>query len=325
VDTNVGRIDNWGWEAQLSSRLFESDFVTFDLDLAADYTNNEIKDLCDENAQGVETCFAGTESIRIGYPYPNITVADLVVDAGWSDGSLPLCSGPVYDAGTRCVAGQNAFGQQLYAYCDLGVSTAPGGNSDPNASRYGLFPGGALQQCFAPDAIDLNLYAGRGFATHTFSVSPRFTFLEGDLQLFALAEGQYGRTAVDSGHLWGHNYRNSAVSRVQDDPWWVAYDLAVGTGCAWDKCLYDQDFWKLREVGMRYNLPLSLISRTGASRASLAFSARNVMKLWQKQKRIQEHPVTDPEMGNPNNLAGGGNFYAQPPMTSINLTLRVTF
>jgi hypothetical protein len=112
---------------------------------------------------------------------------------------------------------------------------------------------------------------------------------------------------------------------VQDDPWWVAYDLAVGTGCAWDKCLYDQDFWKLREVGMRYNLPMSLISRTGASRASLAFSARNVMKLWQKQKRIQEHPVTDPEMGNPNNLAGGGNFYAQPPMTSINLTLRVTF
>jgi hypothetical protein len=30
-------------------------------------------------------------------------------------------------------------------------------------------------------------------------------------------------------------------------------------------------------------------------------------------------------MGNPNNIAGGGNFYAQPPLSSINLTLRVTF
>jgi hypothetical protein len=322
VDTNVGQMDNWGWEAQVSARVFESDLVSVDLDLSADYTNNEIKNLCGTTALGVEACFAGTNEIRIGYPYPNITVADLVVDAGF-DPSLVNCTADLYAAGTRCRWSSNAYGAGYYAYCDVGVSSAPGGNDDPNAGRYSLYPGGALEQC--GNAVDRNLFAGRGFATHTFSLGPRFTFMEGDLQVFALAEGQYGRTMVDSGHLWGHNYNNSAVSIAEDDAWWVAYDNAVGTGCAWDKCLFDADFWKLREVGARFNLPESLIGRTGADRASLAFSARNVLTIWQAQKRIQNHVITDPEMGNPNNIAGGGNFYAQPPMSSMNLTLRVTF
>ena len=324
VDTNVGQIDNWGWEAQVSARLFESDLVSVDLDLGADYTNNEIKDLCDTNAAGVDTCFAGTNNIRIGYPFPNIVVADDVVEAGF-DNSLALCDLTQYLAGTRCGWGQNAFGQRFYAYCDMGVSTAPGGNSDPNASRYGNFPGGPLEQCGFTDAIDRQIYAGRGYASRTFSVAPRFTFLEGDLQVFALAEGQYGRTGDDSGHLWGHNYRNSAVSRVQDDAVWTATDLAVGTACNWTQCLFDADFWKLREIGARYDLPESLIGVTGASRASLAFSARNLMTIWQAQKRVYGHVVTDPENGNPNSLSGAGNFYAQPPMTSMNVTLRVTF
>jgi hypothetical protein len=76
---------------------------------------------------------------------------------------------------------------------------------------------------------------------------------------------------------------------------------------------------------VRYNLPESLVAVTGASRASLAFSARNVMILWQAQKRISGNVVTDPEMGNPNQLTGGGNFWAQPPLSSLNVTLRVTF
>jgi len=322
VDTNVGQIDNWGWEAQVSARLYESDLISFDLDLGADYTNNEIKDLCDQDATGTEVCFAGTASIRIGYPFPNRTVPDLVVDAQF-DPSLAQCTAALYAAGTRCRWSSNAFGRGYYAYCDLGVTSAPGGEADPNVNRYSRYPGGALEQC--GNAVDKDLYAGRGFATHTFSVSPRITMLEGDLQIFAMAEGQYGRVGDDSGHLWGHNYRNSAVSRVQDDAWWTAYDNAVGTGCAWDKCLFDQDFWKIREVGLRYNLPESLIARTGAERASLAFSARNIYTLWQAQKRIYGQVITDPENGNPNQLTGGGNFYAQPPLSSVNMTLRVTF
>ena len=323
VDTNIGQIDNWGWEASLSARVLESDLISFDLDLGADYTNNEIKSLC-ADVNSVNTCFSGTASIREGYPYPNRTTADLVVDAGF-DQTLLNCTTALYAAGTNCRWGQNAFGRTLYAYCDQGVTSAPGGITDPNVNRYSRYPGGAIGQCGAPGFVDQNLYAGRGFATHTFSVGPRVTMLEGDLQVFALAEGQYGRIGDDSGHLWGHNYRNSAISRVQDDAAWVAGDLAMGTACSQFNCYFDQDFWKLREVGMRYNLPQGLIAATGAEQASIAISPRNVYTLWQAQKRIYGQVITDPENGNPNQITGGGNFYAQPPMSSVNMTLRVTF
>ncbi|MDH3285396.1 MAG: TonB-dependent receptor, partial [Acidobacteriota bacterium] len=92
VDANLGRIDNWGWEAQLSARVYESDALTFDLDLAGDYTNNEIKDL---------GSYPGTTSIRIGYPYPNQITGDWVVSAQF-DPTAP-------SAGNFT----NAFGQRI--------------------------------------------------------------------------------------------------------------------------------------------------------------------------------------------------------------------
>jgi len=300
VDQNLGRIDNWGWEALLSARVYEGAAMSFDLDLSADYTNNEIKDL------GV---FPGSNNIRIGYPYPNISVANVVTDARF-DPTAPA-------AGSFT----SAQGLRITAECDAGVSLAP----DPtaaNAGQYGLMPGGESLPC--SPIRGRNLFAGRGFATHSFTVAPRIGLLDNQLQVFALAEGQYGRTRSENGHGWTHNYNSSAVSRVEDDAFWVASDRLNGTGCDWIKCLYNGDFWKLREVGARYNLPQALIARTGAERASLAVSARNLWTIWVAQDEIYGQPITDPEFGNPNNATGSGNFRAQPPAVNLNVTLRVT-
>jgi TonB-dependent starch-binding outer membrane protein SusC len=301
VQANLGRIDNWGWEALLSTRIYESDAFSFSLDLSGDYTNNEIKDLGD---------YPGTTSIRIGYPYPNQIEGDLVVSAQF-DPSAP-------------VAGNftNAFGRVITAMCDSGVSLAPD-PSAPDAGKYGLMPGGTPLPC--SQIPDRNIFAGRAFATHSFSVAPRIGLLGEQLQIYALAEGQYGRTGEDDGHLWGHNYNNSAVSRAEDDPIWVASNRVNGTGDSWTQSYFNADFWKLREVGARYNLPQGWVQRTGAERASVAFSARNLWTIWVAQKEIFGLPVTDPEFGNPAAIDGGGNFRAQPPAVNLNVTLRVTF
>jgi hypothetical protein len=311
VDQNVGRIDNWGWEAQLSARLYEGDLFSVDLDLTADDTDNEIKDLCATNAQGTEACYAGNNNIRIGYPYPNNVTGDWVVAARF-DPSAPA-------AGNYT----NPFGRRITAECDSGVYLAPGGQTDPNVSRYGIMPGGPALNCST--IPDRNIYAGRGFATNTFTVSPTITMFGGDLQIFALAEGQYGRIRTEDGHAWGHHYNNSIAARLQDDAIWATSRLVNGTGNQWTTNLYDADFWKLREIGTRYNIPESLVGRVGAERASLAFSARNLVTIWQAQKRIYGQVVTDPEFGNPANVSGAGNFRAQPPTVNLNVTLRVTF
>jgi hypothetical protein len=62
----------------------------------------------------------------------------------------------------------------------------------------------------------------------------------------------------------------------------------------------------------------------GAQRASLSFSARNLLTIWQAQKRIYGVPITDPEYGSPS-LDGDSNYYETPPLTNVSITLRVTF
>jgi TonB-linked SusC/RagA family outer membrane protein len=297
VDQNLGRIDNWGWEAQLRTRVYEGDAISFDLDLTADFTDNEIKDL---------GTYGGTSNRAIGLPYPNHNTPDWVVSAEFDP------AGNLF----------SDFGTGITAMCDPGVSLAPDPNS-PDAGKYGVVSGGTPTECLS--VPNRNLYVGRAFATHTFSVAPRIGLLGNSLQIFALAEGQYGRIGIDNGHQWGHIYNNSKVARLQDDPVWVAEELLYVTGqFGWHNAYYDADFWKLREVGARYSLPQEWVQRTGAERASLAFSARNLWTIWVAQDEIYGHPVSDPEYGTPS-LTGGGNYWETPGLTSLNMTLRVTF
>jgi TonB-linked SusC/RagA family outer membrane protein len=306
VDRNIGRIDNWGWEAQLSTRVYENDLASFDLDLTADFLDNEIKDLCATDETGDEVCFPGNTSVRIGYPFPNIPTANWVESADWTP-TAPTAESDV-----------NAFDRRFTALCWDGYTESPNGPANPG--QYGVFKGGDLVNC--KTARGRNIFAGRLFSTQSYTIAPRISLFDNELQVFALAEGQYGRTQRDDAHAWGHHYNNSAVSRVQDDAVWAASRVYNGTGTQWTTSIYDGAFWKLREVGARYNLPQAWVARTGAERASLSVSARNLWTIWMAQRDIYGHPVTDPEFGNPN---GGSGVRAQPPTVNWNVTLRVTF
>ena len=299
TDQNLGRIDNWGWEAMLSAQLYTSEAISVSLDVAADYTDNEIISLGE---------FPGTDNIRIGIPYPNNEQEDLVIDAQF-DPTLP--------AGALT----SSFGQRLSATCDPGISQAPAGAANPD--QYANLPGGVPVDC--QDDPGRIIFSGRGFQAYSFTIAPRVSLLGNTLQIFALAEGQYGAVHSDDVHLWGHNYNNSAVSRSEDDAAWVASNQLNGTGQTVYMSLYDADFWKLREVGARYTLPQSIVARAGASRASLAVSARGIWKIWVAQKSVFGENITDPEFGDATAFGGDGNFRGQPPGSSINVTMRVTF
>jgi outer membrane cobalamin receptor len=290
---NLGRIDAWGWEARLHTRLYESRAVSVALDLAADHIDNEIVRL---------GRFPGTSSIAIGVPYPNQVNDDLVLSATWD---------PVGNVIT-------SFGQRASAICDEGVRLAPD-PSAPDAAKYGLVKGGAGVPC--QTIPNRNVIMGRAFATHTFSVAPRVGLFDDRLHLFAVAEGQYGRLRDANDREFSHVYQNSRISRLQDDPEWV-FGFAVGDDTR--RSLYDADFWKLREVGARLTIPAHVTRSVGAELATLSFSARNLWTIWRAQPDIYGVPVTDPEFGSPT-LDGDTNFYETPPLTNVSVTLRVTF
>jgi hypothetical protein len=86
----------------------------------------------------------------------------------------------------------------------------------------------------------------------------------------------------------------------------------------------DASYIRLREVGARYSLPESLVSRIRADRASVSVAARNLWYLWRKQEELGGARVPSPEIVNPTN-EGAFSLFQWPPLSTIEATLRVTF
>ena len=294
LQRNIGRIDAWGWEASLHTRIYESPAFSFGLDVTGSYTMNEIMELGD---------FPGTNEIKIGWSYPALTPQ--------RSGHWVVSAEFVPEAQGNYV---NSYGDWVRAFCDSGRPLGP-------TPQHGRMRGGEPVLCSEFDASKPVAW-GPSFFTTRFSVTPTITLFNGTLQMHALADGGYGKFAPEGDALWAHRYDNSKVSRTQDDPTFVAWD-ALGS---WDgSSHYDADFWKLREVGIRYLVPESLSSRIGAENASLILSAREVGIIWRRQATtLAGIQLADPEMGYSNNLTGSVQK-TTPPLSRMTVEARVSF
>jgi TonB-linked SusC/RagA family outer membrane protein len=287
---NLGRIDNWGWEATINTRVYEGDFLNLGLMLTGSHVMNEIKDLGD---------FPGNANVKIGLPYPNWMARYWIVSAEYD------VNGKVRDLWNRPNGGSS-----IRAMCEAGIRLGP-------TPQHGVKRGGEVIDC-ENVAADQQLF-GPAFPTYTFAVAPTIGLFNNALQLNILAEAQYGRKGKD-GQDAGHRYKTSRVSREENNPVWIAGDR-YRTSQVWG--YFDADFWKLREVGARYNLPEFVTSRIGAERASLSLSARNIAILWRAQDENWGLKLQDPEFGPGTDT--GTAWFIEPPLSSVHATLRVTF
>ena len=285
---NLGRLDNWGWEATMSTKLYETKAVSVNLAFTGSHVDNEIKSLGE---------FPGTQSIKIGYPYPNYTSRLVHVDAKFDP------------AGTI----SNLYNQKVVALCDPGVRLGEG-------SQYGLVQGGTPIACQKVGQV--NQLVGRAFYTYKFSAAPSIGLLNNNLSLTALVDGAYGMTNFET-NASGHSYDNSYLSRCECDPFWVAADRLGGFVPSNDRALFDASYWKLRELGARYALPSWVAEKIGADRASINVSAREVETLWVADHDVAGLPIADPEMGRP--TPGQSNYRAMPPLSNVSVSVRVSF
>jgi hypothetical protein len=258
------------------------------LDATGSHVDNEIKSLGE---------FPGTQSIKIGYPYPNYTSRLVHTEARFDNAGLI----------------QNAWGQKVVAMCDPGVPLG-------DTPQHGLVSGGTPKACQQIGGV--NQLIGRAFYTYRFSVAPNVSLFNNTLQLHALADAAYGMTNFET-NASGHSYDNSYLSRCECDALFVAADRLGGFVPSNDRAYFDASFWKLRELGARYTLPQSLVGRTGADRAALGVSAREVTNLWVADTDVAGLAIADPETGRP--TPGQANYRAMPPLSSVSVTLRVSF
>jgi hypothetical protein len=218
---------------------------------------------------------------------------------------------------------QDGWGQRINAWCDNGIKLGEG-------AEHGRLRGGERVPCNQVSG-DPILY-GPAFYTYRTAISPTITLLEGALQLTALFEGAFGKKNLEGDS--GFTYNNAYEARTERNPRWVAIDRLGGTERTY--WIFDASFWKMREIGLRYTLPESLVTRMGADRASLSLSGRGLWTMWVKQSTLCAPPdlgtdemwckgelITDPEMGT--SVPGGRNYRITPPTADVSATLRVQF
>jgi hypothetical protein len=192
-------------------------------------------------------------------------------------------------------------------------------------------PGGPNIMQGGPDVLcstytDAGLLLGPAYPNYTFSVSPTLTLFQ-DLQFFAVAQGQYGRwiASVDAQYACGI-YRNCFAAVLRNDPLFLAGNLSGAYGDDRYQGRFPADFWKVRQLGVRYTLPENLISRIGADRASLSVSANNMFMLWQKTRTdLAGNPIYDPDYSNAGNSPSQTALWEMPGIATISAALRVTF
>ena len=284
---NLGEMTNHGWEASLDARLFANETVAFDLAVSGDYTYNEITKL------GEDILPSG--NYQLGFPYPTIVSSYVIREAEMNA------------AGTNYVSST--------VTCDGGV---PGYDGGPN-----IFAGGATILC--SDYEEGGILLGTAFPKYSFAVAPTLTLFN-DLQIFALAEGQYGRWIASTDANYACRFYRSCLKSIErDDPIFLA-----GTGAYYDDQYngrFPADFWRLRQIGARYNLPQDLVGRIGADRASISVSGSNLFLLWKKvETDLAENPVYDPEYAlNAGATPSTTALWEMPGIAAINAQVRISF
>jgi hypothetical protein len=222
------------------------------------------------------------------------------------------------------------WGRRVQAYCDSGVFLGPEGTTR-RGSQYGANMGGQIVPC--QEAGGYEITPGIAFAPYNFSITPNLALAGGALRMHAKFDGSHGRTGNDRMSLWHDRYNTSYGSVTHNDP---LYSAAYRINQFAQRAYFNGDFWKLREVGVRYELPTPVASLMGAQRVALGFSGRELAVIWWKDKgdlglgpvspRAMNHPATralDPEFGR--GQLGDGGHRTWPPMSSFHMRIDVTF
>jgi TonB-linked SusC/RagA family outer membrane protein len=292
VQSNLGSLENWGWEASLDFVILDSDAFGLNLRISGDHTANRITFLDPSADTDV--------NFKEGYFFPNV-VFDMTDSAHW-DNPNP----------------DSVYVSTNSSWCDFGDPLSP----------EGLEAGGPSVPCTVSGVERQEIMVAAAFPSYTWSIAPTLRFLSNQLEVFALAEGSYGRWLADidvdqRGTSGGCSRCNGRQAALFTDGNWF------GSRQARDERYtgrYSADFWKLREVGARYQIPQNVVASLGIDRASISMSATNVWTIWRRQWRDRGN-VRIPAVESVANFSAEPNFTLQqlPGIAQYNIALRVSF
>jgi hypothetical protein len=150
-----------------------------------------------------------------------------------------------------------------------------------------------------------------------------------NLRLFAMVEMPLDYWTFNHHISQRHSGFENAYKRfnplTDNDPmYWAANVHGIGNNGGILSSRYRADFAKLREVSATYTLPFELTERFGVQRASVTVAGRDLWTIWVKQRYLQGERIPDPEARSASESSTGATF-PQPPLSSLSVTMRVSF
>ncbi|TVP49094.1 MAG: SusC/RagA family TonB-linked outer membrane protein [Gemmatimonadales bacterium] len=206
-------------------------------------------------------------------------------------------------------------GNLLSAMCDGG--TGP----------QGVDPGGSAVPCSEAPQV----WLGKSQPTWQFGLGNSFTLFD-NLRFYVRVEGNGGHLQNNTEIRATHNQNTTEAVLLRNNPMIQAYRALENDRVG----VYEAGFLRLREISMSYDLPMGLVERVGARRASLSLGMRNVAMLWSAQhgwstprdgsvrEALADMTVWDPEVRSTGSNAVGYQTVL-PPAASATMTFRLSF
>ncbi len=284
---NIGRTSSWGTETAINFQVFTQNPVRWDLNFAFATMGNKINDMGGLDAL-IVTASQGSMNARGQFHVEGFPIAGIFEKEVVSADFISGNSGAVTNV-----------------MCDGGRGTA------------GRRMGGAPVPC----ADAPQVFFGPGDPTWQVHLNSVWTLFQ-DWRLSVTLDAS-GGNFLNGDYIAGQNTRHAEKTIKQDDALWQGFRLFSRDG----PTIYRGDFLKLREVSLRYSLPLRFTNLLGASSASIVGSVYNIATLWAADRytRFGQY-IWDQEMQAPNfEYSGQVPGGTAPPMSRATVRVNFTF
>ncbi len=302
--TNVGRVDNYGWEVGIDLTPVElSNGFKWNVYGAFTRNRNEVVDIGDAQQILVGGFASGGQSIvqRRGFPFGQILGTDFQRDEEGNILVNPITGKPFENNELQIIGDPNPD-------FTLGVTNTFSWKGLSLVVLIDWREGGDIYSVTADQTLS------RGILN-----DPLNTDRVPKVGLGFLGDGA-GNPLLDES---GNKIPNTALTTAND---WVFFNGWAAGGVDWHS-VYDGTTIRLREVSLTYNFPQILLEKTPFGSAKVSFSGRN---LWYKAVHFPDALDFDPEVsglgaGDTSGAYAGFDFMGVPTTKRYGVNLSVTF
>jgi len=325
--TNIGTLRNSGVDVSLSGRPVENKNFTWETGINFNFNDNKIEKLTNGSDELIQADYDGNAAVLksvVGQPVGDFYAHPIATDSK----GQPIVND--YGDGTL---DYKIDATKLVKYGNTQVKAVGGYYNTFRYKNFGLeiYTDFRLGGYVMPTG--LNWLTGRGLTKESLNGMDK---AHGGLSYYLNAQGYGVQTDASAGPNGETVYHDGMLLKgdlpdgtpnthieSQAVYYWYVYNWGGPqySNSQYFKYIFRNSYWKVREISLSYNLPVSLARKIKASRLQLSIFGRNLFYLYRTIKNMDAEQLTTGLQWNQNVSNAGTNFTTR----TFGASLRATF